>query len=765
MTGSDWLTQPWALKLGWTLVHFLWQGAALSLLAALLLFALKHRSASARYGTACFLFFGMTLLPAITYRWIEVEPTPVSEPLLMNLDVENWPAEIPLAQPGEMPPTAGVTDRGANLFATPTETSGLLPGKATILQALEPHLPWMVMAWLLGVALLSVRQFFGWVLVRRLRRRFIEPVSEEIARRSSELAAWIRVSRPVVVLKSQLARAPLTFGWLRPVILLPASALSGLSSTQLAAILAHELAHIRRYDYLINLFQIAVETLLFYHPGVWWISHRIRIERENCCDDIAVRVCGDAKVYAGALAEVASLEMDPSPALGLADGSLTSRIRRILLQPEATSPKTFSGWFAGIVIVALITAFAVVGEGEESRALEEVGLVPVADMNRFEEKEEDTRTEVSRAVPSASQEIQQSLLDKWNEWQSSIAALGFDYRLTKSSESPEGNAIEEPVLIEDSFLIDFRPPHVRPTQTPHGQDASDNMQHDSALSNLILPYSYLMIRVGSGIGTVQMKDAEPREWEGFQVQEIEWSWQDDRSGIRSEGKALLARDANGLPVRIESEAKGREVYEVHSVERISDSVYWPTSISLTSQGSQASNSHQTDSVIITQQLEISNLHVELNSPTVREESRWKPDPNAKLIEPPRGSNVTYSRTPNGDLIYNYTAPKEGDAPIQFFLPAFLTQGTTTTVKVWADTIVMTANTQTATAEGKVRIEWPDRFRVESEKMVYDLRAGKLDLVEGATMEMNLSSPAPEILHAVTASVIVPRVYNVGEVAR
>ena len=96
-------------------------------------------------------------------------------------------------------------------------------------------------------------------------------------------------------------------GWLRPVILFPASALTGLSAEQLEALLAHELAHIRRYDYLVNLLQTTVETLFFYHPAVWWVSAQVRQEREHCCDDLAVAACGDVLTYARALTALEQL--------------------------------------------------------------------------------------------------------------------------------------------------------------------------------------------------------------------------------------------------------------------------------------------------------------------------------------------------------------------------------------------------------------------------------------------------------------------------
>src|SRR5207245_10148390 len=121
------------------------------------------------------------------------------------------------------------------------------------------------------------------------------------------LAARLRVSRPVRLLQSTLVQVPAVLGWVRPVILLPASALTGLTPLQLEVLLAHELAHVRRYDYLVNLIQSAIEILLFYHPAVRWVSRRVREEREHCCDDLAVAVCGDAHLYARALLMMESL--------------------------------------------------------------------------------------------------------------------------------------------------------------------------------------------------------------------------------------------------------------------------------------------------------------------------------------------------------------------------------------------------------------------------------------------------------------------------
>jgi len=145
------------------------------------------------------------------------------------------------------------------------------------------------------------------------------------------LRSRMGLTASVRVLISAAADGPSVIGWIRPVILLPAATVLGLSAAQLEAVLAHECAHIRRYDYLVNLLQSLVETVLFYHPAVWWISARIRHERELCCDDLAVRSCGDVLCYARALASLERLRVAaPSLALGASDGSVLYRIERLV---------------------------------------------------------------------------------------------------------------------------------------------------------------------------------------------------------------------------------------------------------------------------------------------------------------------------------------------------------------------------------------------------------------------------------------------------
>jgi hypothetical protein len=149
---------------------------------------------------------------------------------------------------------------------------------------------------------------------------------------------------------------PAVIGWLRPVVLLPLSALSGLSETQLEAVIAHELAHVRRYDAFVNLFQVAIESVLFYHPAVWWLSKRVRMEREHCCDDAAIAICGSPFEYARALTLMEEWRATPSLAMALNHGPLVVRVRRLLGAPTINSGMRTAGLAACLLCISVAAA-------------------------------------------------------------------------------------------------------------------------------------------------------------------------------------------------------------------------------------------------------------------------------------------------------------------------------------------------------------------------------------------------------------------------
>lgn len=327
--------------LGWALLHSLWQCALAAAALASLLAIVPVRAARTRYALAVTTLTLMLAVPIGTAVRLRAAGPSV------GVVVAPAPRAVALPSPAAAePPTS------------PAERPG--PALATRIRAdLEPALPWIVVAWLAGVVILSIRLASGWLVTRRLSTVGTRPVPQSCRDALARLVVRLRVTRPVRVLESAVIQVPAVIGWLRPVVLLPVSALTGLTPLQLDALLAHELAHVRRYDYLVNLLQSAIETLLFYHPAVWWVSRRVRDEREHCCDDVAVAACGDAHCYATALLGMERLR-NPLPALSMAasGGSLVERVRR-LMAPAA--PETFPRGLAGALAVLLALVLAVGG--------------------------------------------------------------------------------------------------------------------------------------------------------------------------------------------------------------------------------------------------------------------------------------------------------------------------------------------------------------------------------------------------------------------
>jgi beta-lactamase regulating signal transducer with metallopeptidase domain len=322
-----------AASVAWALVHFLWQGALVGLVAAGSLNLLKNSRASLRYTVATGFLFLMAVLPVATaVRLVSSPATTSTGPSLLGQTSPSSPGVGGVEGVGE----EGRGDEGR---------SAAIP---------SPVLPWVFSLWLAGVAVLSLYHLGGWRVARRLSRQG-RAAGERLEAMVRDLCRRLQIDRAVILLESVAVSVPSVVGVLRPVLLVPASTLAGLSPCQLEAILAHELAHVRRHDYLVNLFQAAIETLLFYHPAVWWVSSQMRREREICCDDLAVAICGDRLGYARALVDLEGLRSAGSGlALAADGGSLTDRIRHLVGAPARRSRRS---WAAGLLALALLPAF------------------------------------------------------------------------------------------------------------------------------------------------------------------------------------------------------------------------------------------------------------------------------------------------------------------------------------------------------------------------------------------------------------------------
>jgi beta-lactamase regulating signal transducer with metallopeptidase domain len=330
-TLADWLSPQTMHALGWALLHFLWQGAALAALAATAMAA--GRNASARY------FIGMSGLV-----------------LMLAAPVATFFVEIAAAHPPSAQPAAYVA-------------SGISAAKIPLFIAspFSPASPdalrWLVGAWLIGVVALSLRSFGGFLLIERERRKRFIAVPDSVLEVCITLQDHLGITRAIRYWQCRSLQSPAVLGWFRPIVMLPVCALTGLSSQQLESVIAHELAHIKRLDSFVNVFQICVETLLFYHPAVWWLNRCIRNEREHCCDDIAVAVCGRPLEYARALTLMEQWRSAPGLAMAVTGGSLSARIARLLGLKSAGNNMRGAGITASVLCLttALLAGNALLG--------------------------------------------------------------------------------------------------------------------------------------------------------------------------------------------------------------------------------------------------------------------------------------------------------------------------------------------------------------------------------------------------------------------
>jgi beta-lactamase regulating signal transducer with metallopeptidase domain len=329
-TLSNWISPGTMQSLGWALLHFLWQGTALAALAAVAMAV--FRKPAARYLTGIIVLGLMLVGPIATFFFYSQ----------LHANSTEFVKSSPLAA------AAWPIARGN------TAASGTTP--LVQIRSFDA-LPWLVEVWLLGVALFSLRSAGGFLLLERERRRQATVVTDWVLEICHALQGQLGIHRVVQYCESTFLQAPAVIGWFRPIVFLPATALTGLSEEQLRVVIAHELAHIRRFDAFVNIFQVCVETLLFYHPAVWWLNRRIRAEREHCCDETAVALCGNAIEYARALTLMEEWRSAPVFAMAANRGPLSERVRH-LLGMNASGDGARKVGLAGSVLFLVTAVFA-----------------------------------------------------------------------------------------------------------------------------------------------------------------------------------------------------------------------------------------------------------------------------------------------------------------------------------------------------------------------------------------------------------------------
>ena len=296
-----------------SLLQSLWQDALLAATAACVLTLQSRASASARHTTALSFLLAMAAAPLLTFAH-----------LVAGQDSAASVLSVARAQP-------------------------LLPLRAGALVLAAPS--WLAWCWAAGVALMLARLAGGWWLISALDRTRSHALPRLLVERCEALRRSMRIRRQVAIRLLDDIAQPFSARVVRPVVWLPVAMMAHLPIDQIEALIAHELAHIRRLDWIWNGLQCVVEALLFYHPAVWWLSRRVRRERENACDDLAVEACGDAIVLAEALGALEGVR-GAAPLLSLSanGGSLMKRVTRLL----CTEPRSCARWGVPLGLVAVL---------------------------------------------------------------------------------------------------------------------------------------------------------------------------------------------------------------------------------------------------------------------------------------------------------------------------------------------------------------------------------------------------------------------------
>jgi beta-lactamase regulating signal transducer with metallopeptidase domain len=322
------------------LIHSLWQGLLIAFLLKATLTIIGDQKARLRYVLATSALATVVVLCLITGLGAALEN---SGAILAGKDAtpaDNSAAVLP----------SGSADHAVTRLAEPDNAAFLLTP--------EQIDRWLIPFWICGILLLTLRHAVGYRRARTLARCGTSSVPAVWTQRFERICRDLKMSRPVRFLGSSIVKVPCVVGWIKPVILFPLSSLAGLAVSDVEMILAHELAHVRRNDVLVNIGQIVVETLLFFNPAVWWISRQMRIEREHCCDDLAIAVSGDRLDYARALVNLEDTRRAaPEFAVAATATGIVARVRRIVLNQ---APRTQSANM-GVIGMLLLAALLIVG--------------------------------------------------------------------------------------------------------------------------------------------------------------------------------------------------------------------------------------------------------------------------------------------------------------------------------------------------------------------------------------------------------------------
>ena len=346
---------PLVDAIGWLLLHSVWQFAFIGAAIFVVLGAMRKSSAWVRYHVLLTAMLVVVAAPVMTTFWMMQDvgqshstwsykhganndysigqvityedPRSVSQAQATTLENPN---SVPGVQASKLTQSAAASIEPMSQPAEIAAAALNISWYQQVTKVLAPWIPAIVFVWMFGILVCAIRPLFGWLIVVRLRRVGTTAVPENIQTLFQNTMQRMQVKPIVSLLQSSLIQIPVVVGYFKPVILLPVSVVAELPVKQIEAILAHELAHVKRFDYVVNILQTVVETVFFYHPAVWWLSHQIRIEREHCCDDDVVRILDNRRDYGHALLAMTELKSHGGAlAIGVGGSSLLTRVRRL----------------------------------------------------------------------------------------------------------------------------------------------------------------------------------------------------------------------------------------------------------------------------------------------------------------------------------------------------------------------------------------------------------------------------------------------------
>ena len=336
-------TAEFVEALGWALLHSLWQGAIVAVVLGFIMLLMKKNSAQIKYLVSYFsllIIVGWSVNTFVhSYRYA-LEKAQIKNEILHNPDYIRSVLQKNTTEAEIVTQAAEIKKHEINYLK--------------IRSFFQRNFSIVVAIWFIGLVLLAIRMITGFLYTRKLKRRRLVELEAKIQEIIAEYANRLNIRRKVEAFLSPLVKTPVTFGTFKPLILFPIATFTGLSTKDVEAIIAHELAHIVRHDYLFNIFQSIIETLFFYHPAVWMISRQIRNERENSCDNIAINITGDKNAYIKSLAKVQISQMEHehlAMAFAASKGGILQRIKR--LQTQVAMNTNFTEKLIAIFVVAI----------------------------------------------------------------------------------------------------------------------------------------------------------------------------------------------------------------------------------------------------------------------------------------------------------------------------------------------------------------------------------------------------------------------------